>query len=419
MAAFAVVLTHIPRQHHGEFDWLFFAFLPLDFGALGVALFIVLSGFCIHLGVARGGASGSAVRLNWLEFWKRRFVRLYPAYVGAIVFSLAAYSTLLAFGRLPARRVMESAWTDLVIHLAMLQNVTPEYLSGLYNPAFWTLALEEQLYALFALVLVLRRRVPVTRVLLLALAVTLIWRIGGVWVQFTLSFYFDIARDAQVIAIPGVPAIGSWGTWAPAWWFLWVLGAVAAEAHAGIIRLPEWCYSWRVALGAAGACVPTYFRTLGVYTTYFLNDDSDRWLRVSLETIGVLSEVAFGLACFIVLNSWCRAERQQRFTGSWIRPAAAVGLFSYSLYLVHFPVIGMLEAFLPIGDRQSFAHAPLRVLVYSTICIAVAYAFFVLVERRFLTRSKPKPLARVAPSVDPREAARRVPQGPAYYADPR
>jgi peptidoglycan/LPS O-acetylase OafA/YrhL len=55
MAAFAVVLTHIPRQHHGEFDWLFFAFLPLDFGALGVALFIVLSGFCIHLGVARGG----------------------------------------------------------------------------------------------------------------------------------------------------------------------------------------------------------------------------------------------------------------------------------------------------------------------------------------------------------------------------
>src|SRR5262245_37320632 len=81
LAALAVVLTHMPRQTHGEFDWLFFAFLPLDFGTLGVPLFIVLSGFCIHLATAQRAATGGRARVKWGQFWKRRLVRLYPPYV--------------------------------------------------------------------------------------------------------------------------------------------------------------------------------------------------------------------------------------------------------------------------------------------------------------------------------------------------
>ena len=267
LAALAVVFTHIPREHHGEFDWLFFAFLPLDFGTLGVPLFIVLSGFCIHLATAQRAVAGGRAHVNWGQFWKRRFVRLYPPYVAAILFSLATYAVAVSTGHLLPHQLLKSVWTDLATHLVMVHNVTADYASGLNNPAFWTLALEEQLYALFAVLLLLRRRMPITRVLWIALTVTLAWRLGVVWLEFIGARFLDIPRDSQVVALGGLPVIGSWTMWVFGWWFLWVLGAVAAEAHVGVVRLPEWCYSWRVAVAAAAVGAPTYFRTLGVYTT--------------------------------------------------------------------------------------------------------------------------------------------------------
>src|SRR5688500_1389308 len=78
IAALAVVLTHIPREHRGRIDGTFFAFLPIDFGTLGVPLFLVISGFCIHLAVARRALEGHSASVDWAAFWKRRFYRLYP-----------------------------------------------------------------------------------------------------------------------------------------------------------------------------------------------------------------------------------------------------------------------------------------------------------------------------------------------------
>lgn len=388
LAALAVVLTHIPREHHGEFDWLFFAFLPLDFGTLGVPLFIILSGFCIHLATAQRAAAGNRAPVNWGAFWKRRFVRLYPPYVAAIVFSLTAYAIAAATGHLLPNQMLKSGWADLTTHLVMVHNITADYATGLNNPAFWTLALEEQLYGLFAVLLILRRRMPITRVLWISLAVTLAWRLGVVWSQFIAARYFDIPRDSDVVALGALPAIGNWTMWVFGWWFLWVLGAVAAEAHVGAVRLPAWCYSWRVALASSLVGAATYFRTLGVYTTYYLDDRATGWLRVWLQSLGSLSEPAFAVAGFILVNRWCRREGEGLGSRRWMRATAAVGVFSYSLYLVHFPTIFMLEAYLPVGDRQSFLHAGLRILAYVPICLVVAYAFFMVVERRFLSRTK-------------------------------
>jgi peptidoglycan/LPS O-acetylase OafA/YrhL len=388
LAAAAVVLTHIPRQTHGEFDWLFFSFLPLDFGTLGVPLFIVLSGFCIHLATAQRTVAGDRPQVNWGRFWKRRFVRLYPAYVAAIVFSLATYAFAKSTGNLLPSQRLTSLWTDLSTHLVMVHNVTADFATGLNNPAFWTLALEEQLYGLFAVLLVLRRRMSITRIVWIALTVSLAWRLGVVWFQFVAARGFDIPRESHILTLGPLPAIGSWTMWAFGWWFLWVLGAAAAEAHSGALRLPQWCYSWRVALAAAAFGAPTYFRTLGVYTTYYLNDHSTGWLRVGLQSIGALSEPAFAVACFVVVNRWCRDEREGHRPGRWMRGAAAVGVFSYSLYLVHFPTIFMLEAYLPVGERQNLLHGVARIMVYVPICLVVAYIFFQAVERRCLRRPR-------------------------------
>ena len=55
----------------------FWPLLPVSFGWCGVAIFFVVSGFCIHLSFKR--------KPDWLDFASRRFFRIYPAYVIALL----------------------------------------------------------------------------------------------------------------------------------------------------------------------------------------------------------------------------------------------------------------------------------------------------------------------------------------------
>ena len=47
---------------------------PLTYGFAGVAIFFVISGFCIHLSFLRGRPG------DWQGFFVRRFFRIYPPY---------------------------------------------------------------------------------------------------------------------------------------------------------------------------------------------------------------------------------------------------------------------------------------------------------------------------------------------------
>jgi peptidoglycan/LPS O-acetylase OafA/YrhL len=194
-----------------------------------------------------------------------------------------------------------------------------------------------------------------------------------------------VPRDAQVITVGSLPAIGAWGNWPFAWWFLWLLGAVAAEEHSSTITLPRWVFSPFLAIGTALFGALTYFRTLGRYTEFWLTDQgSQGWFRAGLNTLGALSELAFGVACFVMLLLWVRAEREGRFSGRVMAMLSSVGVFSYSLYLAHFPTITLLEWLMPLGPRASLSAMFARIVVYVPICVAAGYAFFVGVERHFL-----------------------------------
>ena len=90
VAALAVVVCHAavsayrgaPNLGGAPWPWL-------GFGYLGVPLFFVISGFCIHLPQARLLASPAAGRPAWRRFFARRFWRLYPPYLAAIAVALA------------------------------------------------------------------------------------------------------------------------------------------------------------------------------------------------------------------------------------------------------------------------------------------------------------------------------------------
>lgn len=403
IAALAVVFAHLPRDHQGHIDGTFLSFLPLDFGTLGVPVFLVISGFCIHLAVARRALAGGKTGVDWATFWKRRFYRLYPPYLAAIAFSLLAYFLVSSYGQMPPAKRITSPWTDIASHLLLVHNLLPNFAESLFNPAFWTLALEEQLYAMFALLLVMRRRVSIVTILWTSLAVAVVWRWGMVITQFAIVRQFGIDRDAQVITIGSLPSIGAWSLWPFAYWFLWVLGAVAAEAFTGTITLPRWCYSRWTALAFVAAGVPTFSKTLGRYAEFWLTDEGAQgWLRMALNMISTLSPLFFGVVAFIVLNRWVRAEQEDRFASRWATWLTALGVFSYSLYLVHVPTMAILQIWLPIGAQGSVADTLLRMAVYVPICVGVAYAFFLGVERHFLRHHKdkrPAPASSLVPAV--------------------
>src|SRR5580692_6414223 len=86
----------------------FWPLLPLSFGWCGVSIFFVVSGFCIHLSFKR--------KPDWLDFASRRFFRIYPAYVIALL--------LFAF-TLPWTRISFSkeGLVQLASHLGLVHNL--------------------------------------------------------------------------------------------------------------------------------------------------------------------------------------------------------------------------------------------------------------------------------------------------------
>ena len=122
-----------------------------SFGYVGVFLFFVISGFCIHLQWAKARASGQPHEIRFGAFWKRRFRRLYPAYLIALALYLGL--TALSVGI----KVTGAFVYDVLMHVFMLHNLDPKTAYSI-NGVFWTLAIEEQLYLAYFLLLFLRTR---------------------------------------------------------------------------------------------------------------------------------------------------------------------------------------------------------------------------------------------------------------------
>jgi peptidoglycan/LPS O-acetylase OafA/YrhL len=376
LAALAVVVVHIHglSSRRGTESVVPLTHL-LEFGAWGVPLFLVLSGFCIHRPAARGAGPGRPQGAGWGAFWRRRFWRLYPPYLAAIAFSLAVSYGTAWQESLGVRTPRQAFVGDLTTHLLLVHNLTTEYSNGLGNVAFWTLGLEEQLYALYALYLVLRRRWSAPCVAGIALAIQVVW-------AFAVAGTSLIGRWAGIpdgeLSIPIGPIhLGHWAMWPPAYWFPWVLGAVAVEAAAGTIQLPRWCRRGWIVGGLFGLAVAVSPKLLIPLHVPFPG--------LALTAAHALSEAAFALAVFALLNRWVAAEDR----GCWScpRPLAALGLMSYSLYLVHLPALCLFEYL--SGWQRDPAKEGLRLLVYTPACVAVAAVFFWTVERHFLRRAVP------------------------------
>ena len=352
LAALAVVVCHLavsayreaPNLAGGPWPWLA---LILGFGYLGVPLFFVISGFCIHLPQARALTRATPTAPDWRRFFARRFWRLYPPYLAALVVALALW--WVAGSPLPWLAVTTQALLVHPFHTATFDGV---------NPPAWTLAVEAQLYLAYPVVFRLIARFGALRALGAVLAVTMAYRV-------TLAF----------TPLPSEIAGPAWEVFL-ARWVEWVLGAVVAEWAAGRLALPRVLSSpWPglVALGA-GVLLEWYAGSWGLY---------------------VVKEPLYGVAFALLLHAALAHERPGLGSAPG-RYLAGVGVYSYSLYLLHRPI---QLAFEPLAREVATWPAVIAQGVPSSLLIMVATTPLVLWAARVFYRGCERPSIRRSQAV--------------------
>jgi peptidoglycan/LPS O-acetylase OafA/YrhL len=322
----------------------------VHFAFAGIYLFFVISGFCIHLFWAKARAAGvHEPTINFFVFWKRRVRRLYPPYFAA----LAIYLCYIAY-KTPVHVTGAYLW-DVLLHVFMLHNLDL-HTTYTINGAFWTLAIEEQLYLAYFLLLFLRIRYGWTRTLLITFSARVVWLV--------MAHGFS---DSLGINIPVTEA-------AATNWFIWALGALSVEAALGLIKLPAWCFKLPVAIAALGCAA-------GIAQLLPTVDQTGR-----LHDIGwLLMHPAWGVGFFILVNYAVAAEqrwRQQHLPVPRLIPALAyVGLMSYSLYLTHSFILMHWYWF----GFMKLHILTISLLILTPLSVAFAWLFFRVCERPFMT----------------------------------
>jgi peptidoglycan/LPS O-acetylase OafA/YrhL len=262
------------------------------YGRLAVVFFLALSGFSLALSPAvKGWRLGSVA-----TFARRRVWRILPPYWAALLFSLWVGHHVVAASHHgpPTARAT-------VIYASMLQDV---FWAPTPNGAFWSIAVEAELYLVFPLLIFLRRRIGALGVLAFAVV--------------PLVVYGLLAPNANPVEGPNHLV----AYLAP----VFVAGVVAAGVVTASERIRRIPWHWPAVATAAPVVAVIVLRG-SVWTVhhYFWID-----LAVTPAMVFLIMSVATG-----------RAVSLRRLLDT--RPLRSLGSFSYSLYLVHLPIVMIIS----------------------------------------------------------------------------
>lgn len=281
-------------------DQLVKNFLPSAFGWAGVELFLVISGFLIHLNYLQKGKFVPAL------FFNKRFWRIWPPYMIALVFFALT---------VPANNIRE-----FLSHAFLVHNLNESDFFSI-NPSFWSLALEMQLYAIYPLFLLFRKKFGVKKtvvgIFLLQMALTT----TGALLHITSARYQSFVLN---------------------YWIVWVMGAYLAECFFHGKRL-----------------VPLTFNQLLLVLACVIGL---RFTAVYLH----FSFLFFSIFFVLLLDWILHTEHTTLLSGKAYKFVISIGLFSYSIYLFHQPHLGW------IIERLTFGAHP----AYTAVAAVLAFLFF-------------------------------------------
>lgn len=317
----------------------------MRFGHLAVAIFIVLSGFCLTLPVVRGDGT---LRGGAASFFRRRARRILPPY-----YCTLAVSALLIVWLVHTRDgfIWDGCFpitvTGVFAHIFLLQ----DYVGNVeeLNHSLGTVAVESQIYLVFPLLLLLWRRIG-------PFATTGFATIVGY------AGYELMPERLQVTAIPQFLTLFTFG-------MLGATLAYSADPHMEDLRRRT---SW-LRLGIMAAIIAFLFCLV-------IGSDN------IIGAYGVL-DFLVGTATVCLLVEAARSEHNFCRSVLSARPVVALGTISYSVYLLHAPLEQVFVQYAGSGHLQGYAGFVELVFVGIPLIIAASYLFYLVCERPFLSAS--------------------------------
>jgi peptidoglycan/LPS O-acetylase OafA/YrhL len=363
VAALLVLLLHTGR----ESGPLIFLKPVAAFGWSGVGLFLVLSGFSIHFRWAASEFPHHHFTRG--RFFQRRLFRLYPTYIAAVVLTILLTVALGISLTTPVPWVFTHGnapgWLVAIVQVSV---VPASFFGVAFVGVAWSLGLEIQLYVVYALLISRLRKIGIVRIVAGTLVVALLYRVLAelVTTSVPVGQFFPGGGSTAISRLLYAQL--------PSRAFEWFLGVLAAESFFGRVSLPRWTRSPAVAVGLILLSALVFRDPVGAAS---LNGHA---FRVS----DVLLDPLVGLAYFVLLQAAVSREEWLLRYGSSrlaVSALAAVGLFSYSLYLLHPILLGVSNRLL----NDAHVGGTLETLIMWAFVLVVAWSFSRLIERPFIT----------------------------------
>jgi peptidoglycan/LPS O-acetylase OafA/YrhL len=262
-----------------------------------------------------------------------------PAYWAALIFSTLITAYLLR-PDLGATEVSKA----LAVHGLLLQDVVG---SQTPNGAFWSIAVEWQVYFVFPLILWVGRKRSLEAAVILTIVVVLI---------------------AQVVAGLGTP-FSKLNELTPQFLALFALGVLAVKL--GRTGESAKLAGWLGALALAAL--------LAVVASAILQ--GPEWMVAHFFYVDLVFGLFVACALYLLFTGGAVAPRRLLTSRKMLR----LGLFSYSIYLIHAPILGVLNKYVigPLGI-PALAKFGLLLVVAVPLVLLLSYGFHLLFEAPFL-----------------------------------
>lgn len=316
------------------------------YGHVSVVVFIVLSGFCLMLPLTRSSDGRMA---NPTAYLGRRARRILPPYYAALLMAVLMLLVARRFGVGVTGAGDDLALAPLLSHLLLVHNLDDDWIVRINGP-LWSVATEWQIYFLFPLLLLpLRRRFGNLAAVLAGFSFTLIPLAAASRPLYEACPWFV-----------GCFAFGMTGA---------VFGVSALDGRDAARSAKRWGTAAMLSLTAMlaiGALWPAYF------------EHSMEWAADPL--------VAMTAMCALVHATASPTSIVRRlFEHRWF---TVLGGFSYSLYVVHGPLVAAMDTVLARWTTLGIPAALLLMLLVGVPAIvAFAYVFSLAFERPFMRRA--------------------------------
>lgn len=341
MAALGVLFYH---QHIGSLLNRYtktgiFSFIEVFGATYAVPLFFLISGYCIHLSNIKYLLNSQKLPLK--KYYARRFLRIYPPYLAALIIAVI-------INRVTQIEAAPSTG-DLVIHLFALQGFVASSFNTI-NVVLWTISIEIAFYLIYPVFYYWRSKYSLNRALIFIFAISFVSI--GLIIALTHGNY-NLPQKYFVLNL----------------WFAWCCGAFLAD---------------KKSLAPADLHKPVYKVVYAIIAAIFISSFYfyDQTTAIIYYQFYILIWTA-PMMLLISREYWFKKHNKD------VKLLAAIGLSSYSLYLLHEPLI-YLKNYLAhryLTEKYQFA-----AMLIGLLCIpAIAWLNYRMVEKPFMGTKKITP----------------------------